>query len=443
VRIRPAAAFGLLYLGLILCGAALLLLPRATPPGAPLAPLDALFTSTSAVCVTGLIVRDTATEFTLVGQVIILILIQLGGLGIMSLTAFLSLLLGRGIGIRESSLLREVFQVPLWSEVGHLLRFIFAMTLVVEGIGAALLYIGLGEVVPVPETRLFTAVFHAVSAFCNAGFSTFSDSLMGVAGDGLIVGTIMGLLVAGGLGFTVAAQLAAFGVGRLRTGRGGRLALQTRLVLLLSAALMVAGAVLLLLLERGAGLGEGGLGARLSHALFQSATCRTAGFNTVDLARWGAPALLVMMILMFIGGAPGSTAGGVKVTTLVVMWANVRALRQGFGRVRVGDREIEPTAVNRALIVVTGAAMILAVGIFTLLLTEGSDLLTTAFEATSALGTVGLTLGLTPDLSAAGRWVVILLMFVGRLGPLTLAYGLSPARRDPQVRLPRADIMIG
>ena len=210
LRVRPAVAFVMTFLALIVLGGGLLMLPRAPPSAHPLAPLAALFTSTSAVCVTGLVVRDTGSGFTLFGQAVILVLIQLGGLGIMSLTAALSLLLGRGIGVRESSLLREVFQVPMLSAVGKTVRFIILMTLGMEALGTVLLYHGLEGVVADSGQRLFTAVFHAVSAFCNAGFSTFNDSLISVQGRPLVMGTVAGLLVIGGLGFGVVAQIFAW-----------------------------------------------------------------------------------------------------------------------------------------------------------------------------------------------------------------------------------------
>ncbi|MFO7654526.1 MAG: potassium transporter TrkG [Candidatus Krumholzibacteriia bacterium] len=443
-RVRPAIAMMVIFFGVILGGTGLLLLPRATPAAAPITVLDALFTATSAVCVTGLIVRDTAVDFTVTGQVIIMILIQLGGLGIMSLTAFLSLLLGRGIGVRESSMLREVFQVPLWSDVGRVLRFIVILTLVAEAIGTAVLYWGLRDVIVAPGPRLFAAAFHAVSAYCNAGFSLFSGSLVGLDEHPIVAGAIAVLLVAGGLGFTVAAQLTDTARGRLRgRGRAVRLATQTRIVLSLTALLLGAGAGVILVLEWNGALAGHSWPGKLAHAFFQSATCRTAGFNTLPVPAFGNPALLIMMVLMFIGGAPGSTAGGIKVTTLAVMWANLQSGRHGFHQVRIGRREIDPSGVNRALIVVTSAAVAVALGTFVLLVLEGRDLMETGFEVVSAFGTVGLSLGLTPELSPLGRSLVIVLMFVGRLGPLTLAYGLTPAARDRQVRLPRTTVMVG
>ncbi len=445
LRIRPAVAFVLVFAALIILGTGLLLLPRSTPTGQPLGVLDAAFTATSAVCVTGLIVRDTGTGFTIFGQAVILVLIQLGGLGIMSLTAALALLLGRGIGVRESSLLREVFQVPMLGEVGRMIRFIIIMTITLEAVGVIAIYKGLDGVVPAGGSRLFIAVFHAVSAFCNAGFSTFSNSLAGLSDRPLIMGAVTGLLVVGGLGFGVVAQILAWFRGRTlrRHGRDYRMGLHGRTVLLVSGLLLVTGTALLLALEWNHSLaGETSL-ARLGHAFFQSATCRTAGFNIMDLNLLSPASLFLMIILMFIGGAPGSTAGGVKVTAVAIVWANLRSISRGLTRVRLGRRELEPVHVQRAMLVLSGGLVVAVSALFVLLITEGQPFMATAFEVFSALGTVGLTLGLTPLLSPVGRVVIILLMFIGRLGPLTLASSLTGSRREPEVHLPPGRIMIG
>lgn len=445
LHVRPAVAFMLTFILLILLGAALLLLPRATPSGQPLAPLDALFTSTSAVCVTGLIVRDTGSGFSGFGQAVILVLIQLGGLGIMSLTAALSLLLGRGIGVRESSLLREVFQVPLLSAVGRTVRFIILMTLSLEALGAVLLYQGLDGVITDSSDRLFAAVFHAVSAFCNAGFSTFDDSLMSLSDRPLVMGAISGLLIVGGLGFGVVAQLLAWLRGRaLRRGpRENRLDLHAQVVLIVSGGLLVVGTVFIAWLEWNNSLAGQAPGMKLSQAFFQSATCRTAGFNSLDLTLMTPAALFMMIVLMFIGGAPGSTAGGVKVTAVAIIWANLRSIGRGLNRVRLGGRELDTVHVQRSMLVLSAGLVLAAISLFVLLATEERPFLETAFEVFSALGTVGLSLGMTAVLSPAGRIVIIILMFVGRLGPLTLASSLTGVSRDPRVRLPRGRIVIG
>lgn len=444
-RIRPAAAFVLVFLALIVLGTGLLLLPRSTPVGNPISLLDASFTATSAVCVTGLVVRETGAGFTTFGQTVILVLIQLGGLGIMSLTAALALLLGRGIGVRESSLLREVFQVPMLNEVGRMIRFIVSMTFVLELAGTIAIYRGLNGVISDNGSRLFVAAFHAISAFCNAGFSTYGDSLVSLSGNPLVAGTATALFVLGGLGFGVVAQLFAWLRGRqLRLqGREYRLGLHGRTVIFVSALLLVVGTVLLLTLEWNHGLAGQSPLAKIGHAFFQAATCRTAGFNTMDLNLLTPASLFLMTILMFIGGAPGSTAGGVKVTAVAIVWANLRSIGQGLSSVRLGQRELEPVHVQRAMLVLSTGLVVAVVAVFVLLISEGAAFMTTTFEVFSALGTVGLTLGLTPLLSPVGRIVIMVLMFVGRLGPLTLASSLTGQGREPRVRRPRGKIMIG
>ncbi len=446
LKVRPAAAFVLAFLGLILAGAGLLMLPRATPPGQPLGAVDALFTSTSAVCVTGLIVRDTATGFTTFGQAVILCLIQLGGLGIMSLTAALSLLLGRGVGVRESSLLRDLFPVPVMGAAGGIIRQIILMTLLFEAVGAVLIHQGLGGAAGSAGPLWFTAVFHSVSAFCNAGFSTFSDSLAGpAAGRPLLRGTVTHLRVAGGLGFGVVTQVAAWTRGRA-LGQGGpanRLGLHSRVVLVLSAGLLAGGGILLGALEWHGALDGRAWADRAVHAFFQSATCRTAGFNSIDLTTLSEASILLMIVLMFIGGAPGSTAGGVKVTAIAIGWANLRALVRGSSRVRLGGRELDPVHIQRAMLVLSAGFVFVSAGLFILLITEGRTLQVTSFEVVSALGTVGLSLGLTPELTLPGRFVIMALMFIGRLGPLTLAGSLTGAEFEHRVRLPRGRILVG
>lgn len=444
-RIRPAVAFVLVFVVLIVLGTGLLLLPRATPDNQPIGVLDAAFTATSAVCVTGLIVRDTGTDFTIFGQTVILVLIQLGGLGIMSLTAALALLLGRGIGVRESSLLREVFQVPMLNEVGRTIRIIIVMTISLEFLGTIMIYQGLEGVYAANSARLFSALFHAVSAFCNAGFSTFSDSLLGVADKPLVMGAVTGLLIVGGLGFGVVAQILAWLRGRAlrRTGRDYRIGLHGRTVLLVSGMLLVVGTILLAAVEWNGSLAGDAPLARLGHAFFQAATCRTAGFNSMDLTLLSPASIFLMIILMFIGGAPGSTAGGVKVTVVAIIWANLRSISRGWTKVRLGRRELDPVHVQRAMLVLSAGLALAVSALFVLLVSEGQSFLSTAFEVFSALGTVGLSLGLTPLLSPAGRVVIIVLMFVGRLGPLTLAGSLTGSGPEPRVRLPHGRIMIG
>lgn len=443
-RIRPGVAFILGLAALISVGAGTLLLPFATPAGHSLAPLDALFTATSAVCVTGLIVRNTSADFTPQGQAVILVLIQLGGLGVMAVAGTVSLMLGRGIGLRESSMLREVFEGQMLRESRQILRFVGGFTLVAEALGTGLLWLGLADTIPDAGERLWFAVFHAVSAFCNAGFALWPDSLISQARDPLVTWTVGGLLVVGGLGFPVVANLSAWVRGRALSARvRPRLFVQARLVVPMTAALLAIGAVLLLVLEwHGAMAGES-LMSRIGLALFQSATTRTAGFNTLDLTTLSSASLLVMMILMCIGGASGSTAGGLKLTTVAVLWANLRGISVGGRTPRLFDREISLLTIHRAFMILFSWILTLALALFVLLITEGRGFQETMFEVASAMGTVGLSLGLTPELSAVGRLVVIALMYLGRLGPLAVAYGLVPPTHETDVRYPEANLLIG
>jgi len=443
-RIRPGSAFVLGLAGVIIVGTLALALPAADSAGRPVPVLDALFTATSAVCVTGLIVRDTAVDFTPYGQTVILLLIQLGGLGVMSVAGTVSLLLGRGIGVRESSLLRDLFQGQVLRESRQILRFVAGFTLIAELLGTAVLYVGLADIIPDRGARLWHAAFHAVSAFCNAGFSLNSDSLVSQAGDPLVVGAVTVLLVVGGLGFPVVANLRGWALGRAQAGRTRpRLSVQARLVLRLTGGLLLGGAILLGVLEwQGAFAGEGIVG-KLGLAIFQSATARTAGFNTMDLASLSSASLLVLVVMMCVGAAPGSTAGGIKLTTIAVLWANLRAIARGGRAPRLFDREIGVLTVRRAFMIMTTWIATLTVALFVLLVTEGRGLTETLFETASAMGTVGLSLGMTPELSGAGKMTVILLMFLGRLGPLAVAYGLVRPARSTEIRYAEADLLVG
>jgi trk system potassium uptake protein len=447
-KVRPGLLFLLLFLGAILGGGGLLCLPGSTPPEAPITYLDACFTATSAVCVTGLAVRDTGTQFTILGQVVILILIQLGGLGIMSVGAALAYFLGQGIGIREGSTMRDLFQVPGLEQVVKLLRFIVLWTFAVEGVGATVLFFSMQHLVAAPAPRLFSAVFHSVSAFCNAGFGLFPRNLEGPAATAPILGTVALLIIIGGLGFTVAYNLLIWARSRWRhriwrQRRPVRLMVQTRVMLVGTAILLVGGTAGLAVLEWHGILDGLPPLSRVGHAFFQAVVCRTAGFNSLPIGAFGAPALFLMIILMFIGAGSGSTAGGVKITTLAVLWGELRAIAAGRNQIRLFDREIGLLTEQQATLVLLSGGVFGALGSFALLITDGRDLLASVFEVVSALGTVGLSTGITPTLTPAGKLVLIILMYVGRVGILTFAYGVVGPRRDRDVRMPTGDLMVG
>jgi len=445
-RVRPMVLFLTAFALAILVGGGLLTLPRAAPPGEQARFIDAVFTSASAVCVTGLAVRDTGTEWTRFGQWTILLLIQIGGLGIMSVTAAMALLLGRGLGLREGSLLREIFQVDFVEQVGRNMRFIALFTVGTELLGAGLLFVGFRAAVPHPATRAFTALFHSVSAFCNAGFSTFPDNLCSFAASPLVYLTVAGLLIVGGIGFPVAANVLAFMRGRALAQPGGhprRLTVQTRVVLRMTGLLLAGGTLLLALLEWNGAFAGRPVYEKLGLAFFQAATPRTAGFNTIDTARLCEASLLLHIVLMFIGASSASTGGGIKVTTLAVIWANLRAIATGHPQARLHDREISQQVGRQATFVFLTNLFVGTAGTFLLLLTDGQPALASAYEVYSALGTVGLSLGLTPGLTDAGKLIIIMVMFFGRVGPLAVAYGIVRPTRERGVRLPASRIMVG
>jgi trk system potassium uptake protein TrkH len=444
-RIQPGPLFLLGLFAIVLLGAGLLLLPASTPPGAPLPPIDAVFTSASAVCVTGLTIRDTGGGFTGFGQTVILLLIQIGGIGVMTVSATLAMLFGRGIGMRGASMMRDVFEGDLLKESRGILRFVTVHTLILEATGAVLLFAALGDTIADPLARAQCAVFHAVSAFCNAGFSTWSDSLVSQAGDPLVIGTVSALLITGGLGFPVTANVVAWLKGRARADRTPRcrLYMQARVVLLMSLILLAGGAALLAALEWNGAFAGLAPDTKLGLAFFQSATARTAGFNTMDLTQLSPASVLVMLVLMYIGAAPGSTGGGIKVTTVAILWADARAIALGGSSAHLFDRELNQIVVRRAFMVATSYTTVVALAFGALLSIEGGGFVETIFEVLSALGTVGLTLGLTTELSDPGRLLVTLLMMLGRLGPLAVAYGLVRPTRERGVHYPEATILVG
>ncbi|MFW6312381.1 MAG: potassium transporter TrkG [Spirochaetota bacterium] len=403
--------------------------------------LDALFTSVSAVAVTGLITVNTAS-FTLAGQTIILVLIQLGGLGIIAFSTFHLTMARRRISLQRRAVIREYFIESLEHEPRRILRNIVLSTAAIELLLATALLPGFLE--SGTARPYFTAVFHAVSAFCNAGFSTFADSLEGFTGNAAITVPIMVGLVAGGLGFVVYQDLA-----RRVIRRRYVLSLHTKLVLVTSGALIVLGLVFYLIVEsRGALAGLEG-GERLLAALFQSVTPRTAGFNTIPQSQLSAPGTALTLVLMFVGGGPGSIAGGVKVTTVfVIVWAAL-GRTDDSGDARVFRRKVSSPLVSRATLFVVRALMILVTSLFALGVTEvviaGHDFgfRELAFETFSAFGTVGLSMGITGDLSAAGKLVIIVTMFVGRVGLISLAVPSKARHWRRLIDYPQGEVLIG
>jgi trk system potassium uptake protein TrkH len=446
--LSPGVALICYYAGAILLGAVALSLPLASH-GEPLSFLDALFTATSAQCVTGLIVVDTGTKLTLFGQLVVLLLIQVGGLGITTFSVYLFFYLRLGVGTRGRWIIQDTLVHTPVESLRDLIRGIFLLTMVIEGAGAAVL-----ATVFVPDMGwthgLYSAVFHSVSAFCNAGFSLFSDSLVSYRAHPLVNLTIMALIVLGGIGFLVLRE--SYDLVRKRGGRRRRLSLHSRLVFLTTGALIVGGALLIALLEYHSSLrGMGALEGFWS-ALFQSVTARTAGFNTIDLNRFGVSTLFLMMFLMFIGASPGSCGGGIKTTSLAVFVAILHSWLKGAPHANVFRRTVPEEVVTKTLTLVMLAALVLGGATFALLAVQLQGLpfaesrgvfMDYAFEAVSAFATVGLSLGATAKLVPLGKVIVIALMFVGRVGLLTIAFAIIRRERVGAVRYSEESTMIG
>lgn len=438
--LAPNRALALGFLAIILAGALLLMLPIANRGGKGLSFLDSLFTATSATCVTGLVVADTWTQFNLLGQIILLALIQVGGLGYMTMMLQASLLMGRKIGLRQRSVMMESVSAQRLSDVLTLLRYILGGTALIEGTGAVLLAFRF-----IPELGLargiWYAVFHSVSAFCNAGFDLMGfrepySSLTHYVYDPLVNLTAVALVLLGGLGFLVWRDVRENGL-HLR-----RYSLHSKLMLTATLVLTVGGTALFWLAERDNLLSGMTAGQQALAALFQAVSPRTAGFNTVDLARLTSAGGLLTIALMFIGAGPGSTGGGVKVTTVVVCLLTLAAYIRGRREVGAFNRRLDEEQIHRSAAGVTLYMTLAMAGGFLILATQPFPLQDALFEVFSALSTVGLSTGITRDLSPLNRAVVIVMMYCGRIGSLSMLMALAQ-RSAPRVKDPVEHITIG
>jgi trk system potassium uptake protein TrkH len=441
--LSPAQVLAVSLLAFIAGGAALLRLPAAAA-GPPLSAIDALFTATSAVCVTGLVVVDTPSDLTLFGQFVVLLLVQAGGLGYMAITTVVAQALGRQLSLHDRLTLQEAMNVETREGLIPFVLTVFKLTLAFELAGAAVLAVWwLGEMGP--ARALYYGLFHAVSAFNNAGFALFSDSLIRYRADGVVNFVVGALVVCGGLGFVVLDELR-----HLRRGR--RLSVHARLVLSLTAALIALATVVILALEwrNPRTLGVLSPAESVLAAVFQAVTPRTAGFNTIEIGAMMPASLFVLIILMFVGAAPGGTAGGVKITTfgitVAALWATVRGMEEPV----VFRRRLPPALVARAFFISLIAFLAVNAVAGLLLMIEGRGLLPTLFETMSAFGTVGLSMGETGPLSlaahfsAGGKLLMIVMMFVGRVGPLTLAVAIARrATAPPRIRYPEGKVLVG
>jgi trk system potassium uptake protein len=451
INIPPALLFSISFFIIIITGAGLLLLPEAHTQS--LTFLNSLFTSVSAVCVTGLVVVDTATSFTPLGKIIILCLIQIGGLGIMTFTGFFSYIFASSSSFRDRLLLKEIFSSQSLENLFKLLTKIILWTFLTEIAGAFLIYSSLDMD---SKNKIFFSIFHAISAFCNAGFSTLSDGLFSVnIRHNYSVQIIIALLVIlGGIGFPVLLNIYSYFkhliVVLIRTVLRKRIPvmhvqmnISGRIVIFMTMLLILAGTVLYFIFESENSLNGMDNTRKIIISFFGSVSARTAGFHVTDISLWGYPTIFLMILLMWIGASPGSTGGGIKTTTFFIAFRSAFNSIKGRHYLEIGNREIGSGTIIRVSSIIFLSILIITAGFFCLLLSEpGKNPVHLFFECVSAFGTVGLSLANTSSFSQTGKIVVILLMFIGRVGPLTLLTGLLVSYRKSYSRYPETDIII-
>lgn len=446
LALRPMLVLAASFVALIAAGTLLLVLPVSVRSIEDISLLDALFTMTSAVCVTGLVVNDAGTTYTGFGQFVILAGIQLGGIGFMTVAAFV--LQFRGSALRDQSRYATMLGADSLAALRRTIRGVVLATLLIELAGAVLFFLlWAGDPRLDGRSAIWISLFTAVSAFCNAGFSLFPDGLISFNRDASIQIVAAVLIIAGGIGFPVLREIAIGAWARARRlvkkdlPRAPRFGILTRVVLGTTGILLIAGASGVALLESGGVLAEMSFLDRLVGAFFTSVTTRTAGFNTFDLGLMQPATLLLMIVLMFIGGSPGSTAGGIKTTTAAVLAATIRAEVTG-GEASLFRRGLTPEVRRRATAIVTLSATIVVSVLMALTVFEAKPFLSLAFEVVSAFSTTGLSTGITPTLSPYGKLLLVATMFVGRVGPLTIALAAG-APDAPRHRLAQTGLSVG
>jgi trk system potassium uptake protein TrkH len=434
IQMSPPQILALSFFVAIIIGTFLLKLPIATTE--PIRWLDALFTATSATTVTGLVVLDTGLDFTIFGQVVIMILIQIGGLGLMTFAVLIVVVLGKKIGLKERMLVQEALNQTSIGGVIRLVKILFIFAFMMEVIAVILL-----SVRWIPEYGwafgIYTSIFHAISAFNNAGFSLWSDSLMGYVGDPVVNILITLLFIMGGIGFTVLSDL-------WHTKFFHRLSLHTKLMLVGTLVINIVAMLLIFTLEYAnpATLGALDTVEKLWASYFQAVTPRTAGFNSLDIGSMNPGTIVFMLLLMFIGAGSASTGSGIKLTTFIVIIMAVVTFLRGRNETVVFERTIKHQMILRSLAIVIISLFAVYLTILALSITENAPFIMIIFEAFSAFGTVGLSMGLTGELSDAGKLIIIVLMFIGRIGPLTLAFSLAKAQKS-SIRYPDGEVFTG
>lgn len=436
ISLNPPMVLSLGFAILITTGGLLLSLPFFTKSGQATPLVDSLFVAASASCVTGLTPVNTFEHWNTYGHILIIILIQIGGLGVMSLASIIPLILGKKIGMKSRQILKEQLNVESLEGMIVLFKYVLAFTFGTEVLGAILLSI---KFVPLygAGKGVWYAVFHSISAFCNAGFDILGDSIFPFRDDLLINLTLCALVIVGGLGFVVTSEL-------FRRRSFKKLSTHSKLVLMVTAILLVLGTVMFLFLENEDGvLQYETLKGSILESFFQSVVARTAGFYSVDLSKIKDSTALMLMGLMFVGGSPGSTAGGIKTTTLGVLVLSTHAVVRGESEPVVFGRHIGTETVRKALAIFLVSIVIILSVSFMLTITESAPLVDILYETVSALATVGASKGITPHLTDAGKNLITLCMYLGRIGPMTMAFAFGMKAKKSLIRYPESFISIG
>ncbi|GLI55743.1 potassium transporter KtrB [Propionigenium maris DSM 9537] len=438
-KMPPSRILLLFFLVAIFIGSFLLMLPGATTAGNEISYLTSLFTITSAIAVTGLTVVDVSKVFTPMGKSIILIFIQLGGLGIMSFSSLVFLLIGKRITYHERKILKEDLNAESTGEVTDLIKRIIMMVFTIEFIGAIFLTLGFLRRMPLKRAVIY-GVFHSVSAFCNAGFSLFSDSLEGYSQNVIINMSVAFLIILGGIGFAVINSSIMY----ITTSKK-RFNLTSKMALFISIILTLVGMGLFLLLEyrNPKTIGEMNLFYKIIASFFQSVTTRTAGFNSVPMGDLTPGTIFLFCILMFIGASPGSTGGGIKTTTFGVIAFYVVGIVRGREDIEVSNRRLSWEILNRALAILVISVAYVSTIILLMLVFDDLGFAETIFEVVSAFGTVGLSMGVTPEMNQFSKVLITITMLIGRLGPLTFALALGEQKQRHARRYPKENILIG
>jgi len=425
------------FLSAIAVGTILLILPAASSTQKSIGFINALFTATSATCVTGLIVLDTGRDFSIFGQLVILILLQCGGLGIMTMSTMFAFLVGRKISLKQRLIMQESLNQFSIGGLVRLAKYILIFTTVIEITGTIILFFRWQKSYS-PLPALYLAVFHSISAFCNAGFSLFSDSIMRYKGDLIINLTFMVLIILGGIGFLVLLEL--FQYGKNRT-----LSLHAKLALNMSLVLTLIGFIIIFFAEfnNTSTMGNLDFSEKIYSSIFQSVTARTAGFNTIHIGSMQNATLFLMILLMFIGASPNSTGGGVKTTTFGLLVLYAWTSLKGKEEIQIFKRRVSQDITSKVLTVITLSLGLVFIMTILLSYIEGGDFMKVLFEVVSAFGTVGLSTGITSSLSIAGKMIIIITMFTGRIGPLGLTLALIQKREPEMIRYPEEKIMVG